>query len=106
LEGQEGHDQDLANYLQSELKIGKSQRSNKIKEDVLRKANGIFLWLLLVAQVLQKEYERRRVHGLQRRLDEIPEGLDDLFRDILTRDGRNTEDLVLCLQWILFSKRS
>jgi ankyrin repeat protein len=105
LEGQEGHQQDLANYLQSELKIGKSQRCEKIKEELLRRTNGIFLWLVLVVQILQKEFDRGRVHALQNRLEEIPPGLDELFRDILTRDTRNADDLLLCLQWILFAKR-
>jgi ankyrin repeat protein len=105
LEGQEGHQQDLANYLQSELKIGKSQRCEKIKEELLRRTNGIFLWLVLVVQILQKEFDRGRVHALQNRLEEIPPGLDELFRDILTRDTRNADDLLLCLQWVLFAKR-
>ncbi|EXJ54137.1 hypothetical protein A1O7_09474 [Cladophialophora yegresii CBS 114405] len=105
LEGQEGHQQDLANYLQSELKIGKSQRCEKIKEQLLRRTNGIFLWLVLVVQILQKEFDRGRVHALENRLEEIPPGLDELFRDILTRDTRNADDLLLCLQWILFAKR-
>ncbi|KAJ9614164.1 hypothetical protein H2200_002300 [Cladophialophora chaetospira] len=105
LEGQEGHQQDMANYLQSELKIGKSQHSEKIKDEVLERANSVFLWLVLVVQILQKEFDRGRIHALQRRLTEIPPGLDELFRDILTRDGRNLDDLVLCLQWVLFAKR-
>ncbi|KIW63271.1 hypothetical protein PV04_10132 [Phialophora macrospora] len=105
LEGQEGHQQDLANYLQSELKIGKSQRCDQIKEELLRRTDGIFLWLVLVVQILQKEFDRGRVHALQNRLKEIPPGLDELFRDILTRDTRNADDLLLCLQWILFARR-
>ena len=105
LEGQEGHDQDMTNYLDSELKIGKSQRCEKIKADILEKAKSIFLWLVLVVKILKEEFDRGRVHALQKRLEEIPPGLDDLFRDILTKDGRNSDDLLLCLQWILFSKR-
>ena len=105
LERQEGHEQDLTTYLESVLKIGKSQRSEIIKREILQKANGVFLWLVLVVQILQKEYDRGRVHALQRRLKEIPPGLDEFFKDILTRDRRDTEHLVFCLQWVLFSKR-
>ncbi|OAL23237.1 hypothetical protein AYO22_06287 [Fonsecaea multimorphosa] len=105
LENQEGHQDDLAHYLQTELKIGKSQRSEKIKNEVLQRANGIFLWVVLVVRILQKEFDRGRVHALQKRLNEIPDGLDKLFEDILTRDARNSDDLLLCLQWILFAKR-
>lgn len=65
----------------------------------------MFLWVALVVQILNKEYDHGRVHALRRRLKEIPDGLDKLFEDILTRDNANFEELVLCLQWILYAKR-
>ena len=55
--------------------------------------------------ILNKEYDHGRVHALRRRLREIPDGLDKLFEDILTRDQENMGELVLCLQWILYAKR-
>ncbi|KAL8746358.1 MAG: hypothetical protein Q9184_007755 [Pyrenodesmia sp. 2 TL-2023] len=105
LEGQEGHVQDIANYLDSELKAGKGKQIKVIKEEILTRASGIFLWVALVVQILNKEYDHGRVHALRRRLKEIPDGLDKLFEDILTRDRANSEELVLCLQWILYSTR-
>ncbi|KAF2494939.1 hypothetical protein BU16DRAFT_51347 [Lophium mytilinum] len=105
LEGQEGHRQDIANYLHSELKAGKSKQVIQIKEEILKRASDIFLWVVLVAQILNKEFDRGRMNALRKRLDEIPNGLEELFQDILTRDGQNVADLVLCLQWILFAKR-
>jgi ankyrin repeat protein len=108
LEGQEGHQQDMANYLHSELKAGRSKGNElieQIKAEILERASGIFLWVVLVVQMLNKEYDRGRIHALRKRLDEIPNGLDELFRDILTRDGDNMEELILCLQWILYAKR-
>ncbi|EXJ70924.1 uncharacterized protein A1O5_05916 [Cladophialophora psammophila CBS 110553] len=105
LEDQEGHQDDLEHYVRTELKIGESPRSEKIKTAVLQRANGIFLWVVLVVRILQKEVDRGRIHTLEKRLREIPDGLDKLFEDILTRDGRNSDDLLLCLQWILFAKR-
>ena len=103
LEGQEGHEEDIARYLSSELKGGK--QSDAIKEEILKRSSGIFLWVVLVVQILNKEYDHGRVHALRRRLREIPDGLDKLFEDILTRDKENMEELVLCLQWILYAKR-
>ncbi|KAL8746175.1 MAG: hypothetical protein Q9184_007781 [Pyrenodesmia sp. 2 TL-2023] len=105
LEGQEGHVQDIASYLDSELKAGKGKQIEAIKEEILTRASGIFLWVALVVQILNKEYDHGRVHALKRRLKEIPDGLDKLFEDILTRDRVNSEELVLCLQWILYSTR-
>jgi ankyrin repeat protein len=105
LEGQEGHQQDIANYLQSELKAGRSKLVDQIKDEILERASGIFLWVVLVVQTLNKEFDRGRIHALRKRLDEIPNGLDELFQDILTRDSQNMEELILCLQWILYARR-
>ena len=105
LEGQEGHVQDIAKYLNSELKAGHGRQFEAIKEEVLKRSSGIFLWVALVVQILNKEYDHGRVHALWRRLKDIPDGLDKLFEDILTRDRENMKELVLCLQWILYAKR-
>jgi len=105
LEGQEGHIQDITRYLNSELKAGRGKQFEEIKEEILKRSAGIFLWVALVVQILNKEYDHGRVHALWRRLREIPDGLDKLFEDILTRDRENMEELVLCLQWILYAKR-
>ena len=105
LEGQEGHQQDIANYLHSELRAGRSKLVEQIKTEILERSSSIFLWVVLVVPILQKEYDHGRVSALRKRLDEIPDGLDDLFKDILTRDGQNIDELILCLQWILYAKR-
>jgi ankyrin repeat protein len=105
LEDQEGHQQDIANYLHSELKAGHSNLVEQIKAEILERASGIFLWVVLVVKMLNKEYDRGRIHALRKRLDEIPNELDELFKDILTRDGQNIEELILCLQWILCAKQ-
>lgn len=105
LEGQEGHQQDITNYLHSELKIGQSKLAESIKEEILQRASGIFLWVVLVVRILREEYDRGGVHTLRQRLRDIPDGLHNLFRNIITTDGRDIEELLLCLQWILHTKR-
>ena len=105
LEGQEGHNQDITNYLDSKLKIGQSKVAQQIRTEVQEKASGIFLWVVLVIGILNKEHESGRTHALQQRLREIPGDMHELFRDILTRDFHNRNELVLCIQWVLFSKQ-
>ncbi|KAF2737240.1 hypothetical protein EJ04DRAFT_123709, partial [Polyplosphaeria fusca] len=105
LEGQEGHSQDIANYLESELKIGKSKIALQIRSELQEKASGVFMWVVLVVGILNKEHDRGRIHALRRRLQEIPGDLHKLFRDILTRDSHNTDELALCIQWMLFAKQ-
>jgi ankyrin repeat protein len=105
LEGHEGHSQDLASYIETELKIGKSKKAQQIRAAIQEKAAGIFMWVVLVVDILNKESDRGRVDRLQQKLHEIPGGLHELFRDILTRDSNNKEQLVLCIQWVLFAKQ-
>ncbi|KAI1205011.1 uncharacterized protein F4807DRAFT_444749 [Annulohypoxylon truncatum] len=105
LEGQEGHSQDIANYLDSELKIGHSKLAEQIRTDLKEKAAGVFMWVVLVVQILNKEHDSGRIHGLRRRLQDIPGDLHELFRDILTRDRHNKGELLLCIQWVLFAKQ-
>lgn len=103
LEGQEGHTQDITSYLESELKIGHSKVAKQIRIDLQEKASGVFLWVVLVVEILNKEHDSGRVHALRRRLQDIPGDLHELFRDILTRDSHGGDELVLCVQWVLFA---
>ncbi|KAJ4295115.1 hypothetical protein N0V90_007124 [Kalmusia sp. IMI 367209] len=105
LEGQEGHMQDITNYLESELKIGQSKIAQQVRSELQEKASGIFMWVVLVTGILNKEHDRGRIHALRRRLHEIPADLYELFRDILTRDSHNRDELVLSIQWVLFAKQ-
>jgi ankyrin repeat protein len=105
LEGQEGHTQDINNYLESTLKIGISASAQKIRKDLQEKSSGVFMWIVLVVDILNKEYDGGRMHALERRLKQIPADLHALFQDILTRDSNDKEELILCLQWVLFAKQ-
>jgi ankyrin repeat protein len=105
LEGQEGHSQDIINYIETELKIGKSKIAQQIRAELQEKASGVFMWVVLVVGILNKEYDGGRMYALRRRLQEIPGDLHELFRTILTRDSRNKDELMLCIQWVLFAKQ-
>lgn len=104
LEGQEGHNKDITDYLDSELKIGHSKLAEEIRGELQDKASGVFMWVVLVVEILNKEHDGGRIHGLRRRIQDIPGDLHKLFRDILTRDHHNRNELLLCIQWILFAR--
>ena len=105
LEEQEAHSADIRSYLRSELKIGHSQKVEHIREEICTRAAGIFMWVVLVVQILNRESAHGRVYALQKKLRELPTGLNELFRDILTRDNHNWKELELCLQWVLHANR-
>ncbi|KAI1128713.1 hypothetical protein F5Y10DRAFT_291744 [Nemania abortiva] len=106
LESQEGHDQDISEYIENMSTIGDGEMASKLKRDIQTKASGVFMWVVLVVEILNKEHdEGRTMRRLQKTLSAIPDDLHELFRDILTRDTRNKNELLLCLQWLLFTAR-
>ncbi|KAK3613548.1 hypothetical protein LTR22_028112, partial [Elasticomyces elasticus] len=105
LEDELGHGQDLVKYVQKHLGGDRDRAREDLIAQILKKANGVFMWVVLVVGILNKELLNSRMWVLKDRLEEIPSRLSDLFRDILRRDVANIDDLQLCLQWILFAKR-
>lgn len=105
LENERGHTEDVSKYIQHHLRAGKGKFIEEIKAEVQEKANGVFLWAVLVVKILNDEFRRGRIPAVKKRLQEIPPRLSELFKDLLRRDCANMDDLLLCLQWILFAAR-
>lgn len=105
LEKEGEHADDIRLYIDSQLNIKNTPQADEIRAEIFRKSSGIFLWVALVVAILNKEHDRGRTKALKRRLDEIPAGLHDLFLDILTRDSKDIDEMVLSIQFILFAKR-
>ncbi|OAL39280.1 hypothetical protein AYO20_01598 [Fonsecaea nubica] len=105
LETEDGHAEDLGKYVQSHLRAGKGKSVETIRTQIREKANGVFLWAVLVIPMLNDEFRRGRIWAVQKRLEEIPARLSDLFKEILSKDSVNMNDLLLCLQWVLFAER-
>jgi ankyrin repeat protein len=105
LEDQIGHQKDLDSFVRSKLRLGTRKQLEPIMDEILERATGIFMWVVLVVDILNKEFEKGRMFAVRKRLREIPDELHQLFRDILTRDNNNMDDLLLCIQWILYSNR-
>ncbi|KAL8308112.1 hypothetical protein RB593_006439 [Gaeumannomyces tritici] len=105
LDVQSGHERDIVSYLETELKIGKSKTANEVRAEMLKSASGIFMWAVLVTQILNREFDRGNIHALKKKLKEIPKDLHTLFESILTRDEDNKAQLLLCIQWTLYARR-
>ncbi|KAI0204126.1 hypothetical protein F4808DRAFT_448850 [Astrocystis sublimbata] len=105
LEDQTGHDKDLENYVAQELNIGDETDTLGIRAILLKKADGVFLWVILVVRILNEDYLDGRYFGLKEKLKQVPSGLGQLFENISKRDSRNGADLLLSIQWILFARQ-
>uniref|UniRef100_A0A8H7TT64 NACHT domain-containing protein n=1 Tax=Bionectria ochroleuca TaxID=29856 RepID=A0A8H7TT64_BIOOC len=105
LEDQKDHSSDITEYVKSELKIGPSNLARDIETELHRKASGIFMWAVLVVEILNREREHGRLYNLQRKLQEIPSDLHQLFRLILTQQTETDSNChLLCFQWVLFAR--
>ncbi|KAL6868614.1 Pfs, NACHT and ankyrin domain protein [Trichoderma novae-zelandiae] len=104
LEDQQGHGQDMERYVQSRFKPSPDLFGD-VQAQILHKAAGVFMWVVLVVNLLNLEFDRGRIFAVRKRLRELPAGLSDLFKNILRRDGDNMQELLLCIQWILYAKR-
>lgn len=107
LEDEAGHTNDIEHYIKSKLRLGKAKHAESLRSEIRDKSSGIFLWVVLVLDVLKKEYPNSiiSINAIRTRLRQIPRGLDDLFEMILKRDEENLEQLHICLKWVLFAMR-
>ncbi|KXX75895.1 Inversin [Madurella mycetomatis] len=105
LEDEIGHEEDIKHYIKSKLRLRKTKGAESLHSEILEKSSMIFLWVVLVIDILNSEYPGKPIEKMRQRLREIPQKLADLFEMILARDEENPELLQLCLQWILFATR-
>ncbi|KIW74257.1 hypothetical protein Z517_12197 [Fonsecaea pedrosoi CBS 271.37] len=105
LEKEDGHAGDLGAYIQSHLRTEETDLVKEIIPQIREKANGVFLWAVLVVPILNQEFDSGSVFTVQEKLKEIPAELDNLFTKILTKDSVKMNHLLLCLQLVLFAKR-
>jgi ankyrin repeat protein len=107
LEHEIGHSEDIKHYIKSKLRLGNSAQAELLRTEILEKSSRIFLWVVLVLDILNSEYPNSSfsIKKIREHLKKIPPKLTDLFEMILMRDGENLEQLQLCLKWILFATR-
>ena len=103
VEKQAEHDQDIFKYVQSKLKA----TNRDIEEQILEKAQHLFIWVVLVVELLNIEFNKGRIKAMWKKLKEIPSDLDKLFSKLLERgDPENDKKTaILVFQWVLFSVR-
>ncbi|ETS84247.1 hypothetical protein PFICI_02272 [Pestalotiopsis fici W106-1] len=105
LESRQEHIQDICCYVRDKLYFKDDRRlATRIRVELQTKASGIFMWVVLVIDMLNREYDSGQKHKILEKIRELPYDLHELFRDIFTRGPGPSQGLLLCLQWILFAK--
>ncbi|KAF3207946.1 hypothetical protein TWF106_011569 [Orbilia oligospora] len=96
----EEHTNDIIKYVQSQLKI----QNRDLKIEILRKADGVFMWIILVVEMLNVAWENGDIDAVWMKLREVPGDLDEVFRLILEKENPNISRTTLMLQLLLFKK--
>ncbi|KAF3210669.1 hypothetical protein TWF192_009048 [Orbilia oligospora] len=102
VESQAEHDQDISIYVRDKLTVTKD--ADKIEKELLRKAEGIFMWVVLVTEMLNQAFDEGRTTAVWKRLRDVPTDLDEVFRILLEKDNHYMNETLLMLQWVLFAR--
>jgi hypothetical protein len=101
VEKQDEHDQDISKYVRYKLRV-----TNKgIEKQILDKAQHIFMWVVLVVEILNKAFDDGQIRALQKKLHEVPSDLDEVFSNLLEKGNPDKQGTILMLQWVLFAVR-
>lgn len=103
------NDSDIRQYVEKELPEGVDSSILSIREDMISRANGVFLWAVLATKRLLKAIDQGEEDvELRRLLNSIPHKLDDLFDEIFKNADNSIakrQELVRMAQWIFCAFR-
>jgi hypothetical protein len=86
------------------LSIDDEDLKAHLTEALEKKASGVFLWIVLVVALLNRDSRRGHTHEILKRLDHLPAELSDLVEELLER-GTCSVYLPSLLRWVSFSSK-
>lgn len=104
MERQPGHTLDIGSYVDRNF-LGNDQVLSKIvRTNLLRKSEDVFLWVGLSLSLLKPLHDRGRINDLGRRMNQLPQGIYNLFATIIVQRPGNLEECISLLQWLVVAK--
>lgn len=85
LERQKGHDNDIRVYVEKRLIVDNEHLKKDLVRRIETKALGVFMWVVLVVQLLNKDDRCGNAHEIFKHLELIPGKLSDVLDELLTR---------------------
>lgn len=106
---------DLVRFTRESLKnLGQSSQEQHVGEiigEIIRKADGVFLWVQLVVQSLLRKLKDDPQKKVFNELQHIPSGLESLYEQLLDQTSQETTSrklspqVRLILQWVVLANR-
>lgn len=101
VDGQPSHNDDIREYVAQNLVADLTVKRLDLERQVVSKAQGVFLWVVLVIGMLNESFDQgASASQLENTLGTMPEDLDGLFSDIL-RKGASDAYLLPALQSVI-----
>jgi hypothetical protein len=85
---------DIKGYVHAELsqdqrfikQLAQDPQADQLVKDIVKRADGVFLWVeLVVKQLLKGLSEEDDIEDLQRRLNNLPDSLEEYFKEMIKR---------------------
>lgn len=109
LENYSGHREDMAQYIDSKLDLEDPTYRDQVRTKMLEKARGIFLWIVVVVQVINRDDEKGDLHSILKRIDDTPDDikslLDRIVPDVAPNESGEGDSFWLCMSWIAHARR-
>lgn len=98
----QGHMDDVAVYVQGNLKINDVRLKAETASEIIRRSSGLFLWAALAVGIINKEADHGNHHRLKSQLQAIPAGVRALLDDVLL-SGDDSEYTLPLVQLVLLT---
>ncbi|KAK0383987.1 hypothetical protein NLU13_8076 [Sarocladium strictum] len=96
------HTDDMKQYAHTCLLF----KDNNLRGKLVEKANGVFMWMILVVDILNGHHSRGNpTSAAERELEKLPRDLSSLFEEILSRHTDHMDEFIVAVLWLLFAKR-
>lgn len=101
--------EDIPKYVAAELtqQPFELKEADLLQEKIVRRAEGVFQWVVLVIPMLVEKYRKRgNINDVIKTLNQIPPKLEDLYLRILDNlDKEDYPQILKLMQWICFPER-
>lgn len=106
VEHEAGHKKDIQEYVMEGLRGIDDRQTFVLQTEVLKRSSGIFLWVVLVVQLLNTMCDRGEPSAvILKEVRSIPKNLHDLFAKLLKSSNEEPEACMTLLRWVMFSGR-
>ncbi|QIW98271.1 hypothetical protein AMS68_003789 [Peltaster fructicola] len=106
IDRQPQHLEDLERFVDATLNVGTGRSSLSIRQKIVAKAKGSFIWARLVIELLNDKLKHGDTSSVQLVIDTLPSKLNDLYKEIIrVHRLAETEVVRVCIICIMFATR-